>query len=201
MNDTDDVINYQYLEKQDSGNSRCVSCSQGVKTSTFLSSSTCISLWYWRTHSLWEQNTWIEEHYFERGVSFITSTEYTKVSCPRLLHGKFVRRIKGRGSDVFAKNRLWVMRFLPRFMVLQETLFFYPLAVVTLFSVESFMCVQVILYVEGRVRLLTMLHFTYCRKHMLAGIYLALYPKQTSNSWRVMCCSELLVTVTFLTCV
>jgi len=48
MNDTDDVINDMSLEKQDSGNSRCVcvSCSEGVKTSTFLSSSTCLSLWY-----------------------------------------------------------------------------------------------------------------------------------------------------------
>jgi len=37
MNDTDDVINYKYLEKQDSGNSRCVcvSCSEGVKTWRF----------------------------------------------------------------------------------------------------------------------------------------------------------------------
>ena len=52
------------------------------------------------------KNTWIEEYYFETGVFYITSTEYTKVSYLRLLHGKFVRRIKGRGSDVFAKNRL-----------------------------------------------------------------------------------------------
>jgi len=59
--------------------------------------------------------------------------------------------------------------------------FFVPSVVVALFIVESFMCVQVILYVEGRVRLLTMLLFTYCKKHMLAGIYLALYPKQTGS--------------------
>jgi len=38
--------------------------------------------------------------------------------------------------------------------------FFVSSFVVTLFSVESFMCVQVMLYVKGRVRLLTMLHFT-----------------------------------------
>jgi len=59
---------------------------------------------------------------------------------------------------------------------------FVPSVVVTLFSVESFMCIQVILYAAGRVRLLTMLHFTYCKKHMLAGIYLALYQKQTGSS-------------------
>jgi len=50
MNDTDDVINDMSLEKQDSGELSvcvcvCVSCSEGVKTSTFLSSSTCLSLW------------------------------------------------------------------------------------------------------------------------------------------------------------
>ena len=44
--------------------------------------------------------------------------------------------------------------------------FFAPSVVVKLFSVESFMCVQVILNVEGRVRLLTMLHFPYCKKHI-----------------------------------
>jgi len=48
-------------------------------------------------------STWIEEHYFETGVSYITSTEYTKVSYIRLLLGKFVRRIKGRGSDVLLR--------------------------------------------------------------------------------------------------
>ena len=48
MNDTDDVVNCMSLEKQESGNSQCVcaTCSVGVKTSTYLSSSTCLSLWY-----------------------------------------------------------------------------------------------------------------------------------------------------------
>jgi hypothetical protein len=98
----------------------------------------------WRT-LFWNGNI---EHY---------DTEYTKVSYLRLLHGKFVRRIKGRGSNVYAKNRLWVMRFLLRFVVLRK-------AVVKLFIFESFMYVQVILYVEGMVGLLTRLNFTYCKK-------------------------------------
>lgn len=48
MNDTDDVIHYNYVAWIIGlgALSGCVSCSEGVRTLAFLSTSTCIPFWY-----------------------------------------------------------------------------------------------------------------------------------------------------------